>query len=107
MKKFFLLLIILFSFSLISCHTRVVDAQKPMRDNSLELYQTYRIQKKDASFVKLEVVKVDSENIYGKTKTGAMQTIAKSDIYEIKKFDLLTSIAIGVAGVLGLILIPV
>ncbi len=107
MKKFFRIIILLAALSLTSCMTRVVDAQKPLRDNSIELYQKYRIQKTDASFVKAEVVKIDPENLYVKTTTGEMITIPKSEIYEIKKLDLLSSIAIGAAAILAVIFVPI
>lgn len=105
MKK--ILPVIIVMMLLTSCMTRVVDAHKPMRDNSIELYQKYRIQKTDASFVKAEIVKTDAENLYAKTKTGEMLTIPKSEVYEIKKLDLLSSIAIGAAAILAVIFVPI
>lgn len=93
--------------STISCQTRVVTATKPIQNNSLDLYQKYTIQTNDAKIVKMEVLKVDQEKIYGKTKSGEEVVINKSEIREAKKPNLFGSVALGVGAVLALILIPV
>ena len=92
---------------LTSCQARVVDAERPLKDNTLELYKKYSIQTNDAKTVKLQVLKVDADKIYGKTKTGEEVVIDRTEVREIKKTDLLASIAIGAGAVLALILIPV
>lgn len=107
MKNVFLSMIFAVLLSLVSCQTRVVSAQKPMNDNSLELYQKYTIQTNDAKIVKMQVLKVDDENIYGKTKSGENVVVKKSDVREIKKVDLLSSIAIGAAAVAAVIFVPI
>ena len=77
-----------------------------MQKNSIELYKKYTIQTQDAKEVKVEVVRVDDEKIYGKTKSGEEVVINKSDVREVRKFNLLPSIAIGVAAVAAVIFIP-
>ena len=92
---------------LVSCQTQVVNHAKPLHDNTLELYQKYTIQTNDSQVQKVQVLKTDSENIYGKDKNGQSVTIAKKDIHDIKKFDLLASLGIIAAAVAALLLIPV
>ena len=92
---------------LVSCQTRVVNQQKPMRDNSLELYQKYSVQTMDAKVQKVKILKVDSENIYGKKNNGEDITIKKSDIREVKKFNLLGSVGVVIIAAAAFILIPV
>jgi len=94
-------------FLMVSCKTTVVSPNKPMHDNTLELYEKYTIQTKDAKTQKLEVVKVDATKIYGKSKTGEMVEIEKSEVREIKKTNVLASIAIVVAAVAAVIFIPI
>lgn len=78
-----------------------------MKDNSLELYQKYTIQTNDAKITKMEVLKVDDQNIYGKTKTGESVTINRTEVREIKKLELIPSIAIAVAAVTAVIFVPI
>lgn len=78
-----------------------------MKDNSLELYQKYTIQTNDAKITKMEVLKVDDQNIYGKTKTGESVTINRAEVREIKKLELIPSIAIAVAAVTAVIFVPI
>lgn len=92
---------------LASCQTRVVSSEKPMQSNSLELYKRYTIQTTDAQQVKLQVLRQDSEKIYGKTKTGEEVVLNKSDIREAKKLDVLSSVAIAVAAVAAVIFVPI
>ena len=107
MKRIFALFLMSAALFLTSCKVRVVDAEKPLKDNTLELYKKYTIQTNDAKTVNVQVLKIDADKIYGKTKTGETLEIDKGEIREIKKTDLLSSIAIGVGAVLALILIPV
>lgn len=107
MKKLFPIFILVLLLSVTSCQTRVVSVQKPMKDNSLELYQKYTIQTNDAKITKMQVLKVDEQNIYGKTKTGESVTINRADVREVKKRELLPSIAIGVAAVAAVIFVPI
>ncbi len=104
-------LLSIFAFFLVltitSCQTRVVSIQKPLQKNSLELYQKYSIQTNDAKIVKMEVLRQDDEKIYGKTKSGEEITVNKSDVREVKKLDLLSSIAIGVAAIAAVIFVPI
>lgn len=92
---------------LTSCQTRVVSLQKPMQNNSLELYQKYTVQTNDAKVIKLEVLKLDDENIYGKLKSGEDVIIKKSDVREAKKLDLLSSVAVAVAAIAAVIFVPI
>lgn len=106
MKNIFAVLTVMLLF-LTSCQTRVVSAEKPMQTNSLELYQKYTVQTNDAKEVKLQVLRQDSEKIYGKTKTGEEVVINKADIREVKKLDLLSSIAIAAAAIAAVIFVPI
>jgi len=94
-------------FAVSSCQIRVVDQQKPMRSNSLELYKKYSVQTNDGKTVRVKVLKQDDQHIYGKTKKGEEVTINKSDVREVKKYNVLASIGIGAAAILALILIPI
>ena len=105
MKKLILALTI--TISLTSCKTRIVDQQKPMTDNSLELYQKYNITTTDATEYKLKVVKIDKDKIYGLDKNQSKVELNRSDIYEVKKVNWLTSIALGVAAIAAVIFIPI
>ena len=101
----------LFTLSLfalmISCQTRVVSPNKPMNNNTLELYKTYTIQTNDAKNQKLQIIKVDADKIYGKDKSGAVVEIPRSDVREIKKPDILSSVIIGAAALAAVIFIPI
>lgn len=90
-----------------SCQTRVVSTQKPLQNNSLELYQKYTIQTNDAKVIKLEVLKLDDDKIYGKLKSGEDVVINKSDVREAKKLDLFSSVAIAVAAIAAVIFVPI
>lgn len=105
MKNIFAL--VLFLFMLTSCQTRVVSSQKPIQNNSLELYHKYTIQTNDAKVYKLEVLKLDNENIYGKLKSGEDVIINKTEVREAKKLDLLSSIAIAAAAIAAVIFVPI
>ena len=99
--------VVLFLLILTACQTRVVSIQKPMQNNSFELYQKYTVQMNDAKVIKLEVLKVDDENIYGKLKSGEDIVIKKSDVREAKKLDLFSSVAIAVAAIAAVIFVPI
>ncbi|MNK22751.1 hypothetical protein D3C87_410320 [compost metagenome] len=101
------LLVLSLFFILASCSTRVVSPNKPMQDNSLDLYKTYTIQTKDAKSQKLEVLKVDATKIYGKNKAGEMVEIEKSEVREIKKPDYLVSAIIAIAAIAAVIFVPI
>lgn len=92
---------------LASCQTRVVSPNKPLLDNSIDLYQKYTIQTKDAKSQKVEVLKMDATKIYGKNKLGEMVEIEKSDVREVKKPDYLSSALIGLVAVLAVIFVPI
>ena len=94
-------------FLVTSCQTRVVSIQKPIQNNSLELYQKYTIQTQDAKVIKMEVLKVDDDKIYGKLKSGEEVVINKSDVREAKKLDLFSSIAIALAAIAAVIFVPI
>ncbi|KFC24171.1 bacteriophage spanin2 family protein [Chryseobacterium sp. FH1] len=94
-------------FILASCSTRVVSPNKPMKDNSLDLYKTYTIQTKDAKSQKVEVLKVDATKIYGKNRAGEMVEIEKSEVREIKKPDYLVSAIIAIAAIAAVVFIPI
>lgn len=99
--------VVLFFMMLTACQTRVVSIQKPMQNDSFELYQKYTVQMNDAKVIKLEVLKVDDENIYGKLKSGEDIVIKKSDVREAKKLDLFSSVAIAVAAIAAVIFVPI
>ena len=106
-KNIVRILVLSVFFILASCQTRVVSPNKPMYDNSIELYKKYTIQTKDAKSQKIEVLKVDATKIYGKNKAGEMVEIEKSEVREIKKPDILLSAAIALAAIAALIFIPI
>ncbi len=106
--KNFLPFIIAFSvLMLTSCRTTIVSQEKPLQKNTLELYRKYTIQTNDAKVVKVEILRQDDEKIIGKDKSGQEITINKSDIREVKKADVLSSVLIGVAAVAAVIFIPI
>lgn len=105
MKNVFTIFVFLFLLS--SCQTRVVSPQKPLQNNSLELYQKYTIQTNDAKVIKLEVLKLDDEKIYGKLKSGEDVVVDKSNVREAKKLDLFSSIAIAVAAIAAVVFVPI
>lgn len=98
---------IILSFFLFSCQTRVVNQQKPMQANSLELYQKYTIITNTPAEYKVQVLRQDAEKIYAKDKKGEEVVINKNEIREVKKLDLLSSIAIGVAALAAVIFVPI
>ena len=101
------LLITLFLLVVASCQTRIVNPNQTMRDNTLELYQKYTIQTMDTKVQKVEVLRVDAENIYGKTKNNEDVIIKRSDVRDIKKFDLLGTIGVIAGAIAAFIIIPV
>lgn len=107
MKKYFAILTLLVLLTLTSCQTRVVSVQKPMQKNSLELYQTYTVQMNDGKMAKMEILKQDDTQIFGKTNKGEDIVIAKSDIREVKKVDIFSSIVIGLAAIAAVIFVPI
>lgn len=107
MKKYFSILSLLLILTATSCQTRVVSLQKPMQKNSLELYQKYTVQTNEGKMIKLEVLKQDDTQIFGKSKTGEEIVINKSDVREVKKVDLFSSIAIGLAAIAAVIFVPI
>ena len=107
MKFYIRLFSLIVLMSIMSCQTRVMDQQKPLQNNSFELYQKYSIQTNDAKTTKVQVLKVDDENVYGKTNNGEDIVIKKEEIHQVKKFNLLNSILIGVGAVAALIFIPI
>jgi len=98
---------IILSFFLFSCQTRVVSLQKPLQANSLELYQKYTIITNTPAEYKVQVLRQDAEKIYAKDKKGEEVVINKNEIREVKKLDLLSSIAIGVAALAAVIFVPI
>lgn len=99
--------IIILSFFLFSCQTRVVNQQKPMQANSLELYQKYTIITNTPAEYRVQVLRQDAEKIYAKDKKGEEVVINKNEIREVKKLDLFASIAIGVAALAAVIFVPI
>jgi len=78
-----------------------------MQKNSLELYQKYTFQTNDGKLTKMEVLKQDDTQIYGKTKTGEDIVIAKTDVREARKLDVFSSIVVGLAAVAAVIFVPI
>lgn len=107
MKKYFSILSLLVILTATSCQTRVVSLQKPMQKNSLELYQKYTVQTNEGKMIKLEVLKQDDTQIFGKTKTGEEVVISKADVREVKKVDLFSSVVIGLAAIAAVIFVPI
>ena len=107
MKKYFSIVTLLIILTATSCQTRVVSQQKPMQKNSLELYQKYTFQTNDGKLTKMEVLKQDDTQIYGKTKTGEDIVIAKADVREARKLDVFSSIVLGLAAVAAVIFVPI
>lgn len=107
MKKFIPIFVLLLLLSALSCQTRVVSSHKPLQSNSLELYQNYTVMTNDAKMYKVEILKQDEHAIYTKTKKGEDIVIEKSNIREVKKVDLFSSIVIGLAAVAAVIFVPI
>ncbi|MGC4130605.1 MAG: bacteriophage spanin2 family protein [Bergeyella sp.] len=107
MKRYFPIFVLGLVLMLTSCQTRIVNAEKPMRDNSLALYKRYSIQTNDAKTTKVKVLKVDADKIYGKNTKGEDVVINRNEVREVKKFDLFSSIAIGLVAVAAFIFAPV
>lgn len=107
MKKFFSIFVLLLILSATSCQTRLVSNNKPLQPNSLELYQKYTILTNDAKEYKAEILKQDETQIYIKNKQGEEIVIEKSNIREVKKVDLLSTIAIGLAAIAAVIFVPI
>ncbi len=106
MKKLYAVLILSLLLVLASCQTRVVSVQKPFNKNSLELYKRYNFQLQDATQIKMQVLRVDDENVYG--KNGEEQIVIKaSDIREVKKTDVFSSVAVALAAVAAVIFVPI
>ena len=107
MKKLFSILTFIFLLVLSSCQTLVVSQQKPLKDNSLELYQKYTIQTNDVRQVKMEVLKIDDTKIYGKDRKGENIEIEKSNIRQVRKLNVLASVGIAVAAIAAVIFVPI
>jgi len=80
---------------------------KPLKSNSLELYQRYTIQTSDASEIKMQVLKQDEEKIYGKTRAGEDVAVNKSEVREIKKVNVISTIVVGLAAIAAVIFVPI
>ena len=107
MKKLFPLFTLVILLFLSSCQTRVVSLQKPLQENSLELYQKYTFVTQDAKMLKMKVLKVDETKIYGKDAKGETIELEKTNVREAKKLDLLSSVAIGLAAIAAVIFVPI
>ena len=101
------LFLILFFLVVTSCQTRVVHPNQAIKENTLELYEKYTIQTMDAKIQKVQVIRIDNENIYAKSKTNENIVIKKNDIREVKKFNLLGTIGVIAGAIAAFILIPV
>lgn len=98
-------MLVLITFA--SCQTNVVNKNKPMQNNSLQLYKKYTIQTNDAKIVKMQVLKIDDGKIYGKNNKGEEIVVEKTEVRDVKKIDLLSTIVIGVAAIAAVIFIPI
>ena len=78
-----------------------------MQNNSLDLYQKYTIQTNDAKVVKMQLLKIESDKLCGKGKSGEQIIVNKSDIREVKKLDIVSSIGIAVAAIAAVIFVPI
>ncbi len=99
--------LIILSLLLFSCQTRVVSVNKPIQANSLDLYQRYTIVTNTPAQYKVQVLKQDAEKIYAKNRIGEEVIINKSDIREVKKLDLFSSIVLGLAAVAAVVFVPI
>lgn len=104
MKKVFPILLLLLFIT--SCQTRIVTPNRPMKLNSLELYQTYSIQTNDQRVMKVKVLRQDNEKIYGKLKSGEEVILDKSNVREVKKPDVFSSIFIALVAVAAVVFVP-
>ena len=107
MKNVFRSLLLVLTIVLTSCQSRVVSPTKPLRDNKIELYQSYNIQTNDSRRMKVQVLRLDQDNIYGKNSKGEDVVIAKNEVREMRKFDFLASVGVIAAAIAALLLIPV
>lgn len=107
MKKLLSIFVLLLILSTTSCQTRLLSNNKPLQPNSLELYEKYTILTNDAKEYKAEILKQDETQIYIKNKQGEEIVIEKSNIREVKKVDLLSTIAIGLAAIAAVIFVPI
>jgi preprotein translocase subunit YajC len=98
---------IIMTFFLFSCQSRIVSQKKPLQANSLELYQNYTIITNAPAQYKVQILRQDEQKIYTKNKNGEEITINKSDIREVKKLDLLSSIAIALAAIAAVVFVPI
>ena len=67
----------------------------------------YTIFTSDAKEYKVEILKQDETKIYTKNKKGEEVVIDKSNIREVKKVDLLSTIVIGLAAIAAVIFVPI
>lgn len=104
MKKYLTLLLL--SFFLFSCQTRVATANRPIKDNTLALYQKYTFKTADGHVAKFKVLKVDAEKIYGKDNAGRKITINRSEVREVVKPNVLGPLLFIAAGVAAVALAP-
>ena len=107
MKKLFPIFVFILMLSATSCQTRVVSQKKPLQANSLELYQNYTIVTNIPAQYKVQILLQYEEKIYEKNKKGEEIIINKTDIREVKKLDLFSSIAIALAAVAAVIFVPI
>ncbi len=104
MKKIIALLSIFLIMA--SCQTKVVTAKMPLKDNTLQLYKTYSIQSQGAKTIKVKVLKIDNQNIYGKLKNGENITLNRNEIVQIRKPDPFSSLIIAAAAVAAVVFVP-
>lgn len=107
MKKLYSILILSLLLVLASCQTRVVSVQKPFNKNSLELYKRYNFQLQDATQIKMQVLRVNDEHVYGKNNDNEQIVIKGSDIREVKKTDVFSSVVVALAAVAAVIFVPI
>ena len=106
-KSLFRLSVLALLLMLASCQSRVIGANKPLYDNSLDLYKTYTVQTKDSKKYKIELVKTDATKLYGKTKTGEIVEIEKSEVREVTKTEYLTFSLLALAAIAAVIFVPI
>lgn len=107
MKNLYSILIVSLVLLMASCQSRVVSVQKPFNKNSLELYKRYSFLLQDASNIRMQVLRVDAENVYGKNNDDEQIVINASEIREVKKTDLFSSVAVALAAVAAVIFVPI
>jgi len=107
MEKYLKFLTVIMCISLISCRSIVSNPGKPLIDKSIELGRSYEIQDFNAKIYTIKICAMDDENIYGIAKGNERVIIKRSDIRQMKKWQVLNSVIVGALAVAAVIFIPI